>query len=323
MNICFLDNNKVGYTHDDLQKNLIRGAERAVINLALTLENLGHKITVLNHTKKKSYFKNVRWLNINEYNESEFFDIAITNNDFRCFDKVKSNKKVAISHSIQTIEKFIRKKQLVSYIKHKPKILLLSNYHKKKRSNLLRIFGSDIISWSVDDLFLNTKLIQVDKKKAIFTSYIDRNLELLISIWKNYIFTKNKEIKLFITPHNKNFSNFNIFNRKFGNQNELINDLISSKVLLVPGHKAELFCIAAEEARELCIPVVTLGIGALSERIKHNITGFIAKNEKQFAEYTLELFNNENKWNEIRNNLIKIRGISNWNKSAKDFLHKL
>ena len=104
---------------------------------------------------------------------------------------------------------------------------------------------------------------------------------------------------------------------------ELINDLISSKVLLVPGHKAELYCIAAEEARELCIPVVTLGIGALSERIKHNITGFIAKNEKQFAEYTLELFNNENKWNEIRNNLIKIRGISNWNKSAKDFLQKL
>ena len=54
-------------------------------------------------------------------------------------------------------------------------------------------------------------------------------------------------------------------------------DLIKSKVLLVPGHKAELYCIAAEEARELCIPIVTLGIGSLSERVEHGITGFVAK----------------------------------------------
>ena len=59
----------------------------------------------------------------------------------------------------------------------------------------------------------------------------------------------------------------------------MVKDMLKSKVLLVPGHKSELFCIAAEEARELCIPIITLGIGSLSERVEHGVTGYIAKNK--------------------------------------------
>ena len=38
MNICFLDNNNISYDHNDLNSNKIRGAERALINLVLTLK---------------------------------------------------------------------------------------------------------------------------------------------------------------------------------------------------------------------------------------------------------------------------------------------
>ena len=50
--------------------------------------------------------------------------------------------------------------------------------------------------------------------------------------------------------------------------------------MLVPGHKGEVFCLAAEEARELCIPIVTLGYGSLYERVIHNKTGFLAKKHR-------------------------------------------
>ena len=43
-----------------------------------------------------------------------------------------------------------------------------------------------------------------------------------------------------------------IFKKLQKNQKELIHDIQTSRVMLVPGHKAELFCLAAEEARELC-----------------------------------------------------------------------
>tara|TARA_B100000965_G_scaffold359275_1_gene339204 strand:+ start:3467 stop:4438 length:972 start_codon:yes stop_codon:yes gene_type:complete len=323
MNICFLDNNPISYDQTHLESNTIRGAEKSLINLALEFEKLGHKITVLNNIETNKTYRNIRWININYYNENINFDVAITNNDLNNFDKIKSHKKIAISHSIQSIEKFIRKKQLIAYLKYRPKIFLLGNYHKKKRSYLLRMFGSDIISWSVDNIFINTKLQNVDPYKAIFTSYVDRNLDLLISIWINYIFQKNNKLKLYVTPNNKDNTKFNIYNRNFGTQKELINDLITSKVFLVPGHKAELFCIAAEEARELCIPTVTLGIGSLSERIIHNKTGFIAKDENEFSNYTLELFSDINIWNEIRNNLLSMRNKKNWKIIAEDIYKKI
>ena len=58
----------------------------------------------------------------------------------------------------------------------------------------------------------------------------------------------------------------------------MIDDIKKSRIFLIPGHKAELFCLSAQEAKELCVPIVTLGIGSLSERVIHGKTGFIAKN---------------------------------------------
>ena len=99
--------------------------------------------------------------------------------------------------------------------------------------------------------------------------------------------------------------------------------MLKSKVLLVPGHKGELFCIAAEEARELCIPIITLGIGSLSERVEHGITGFIAKNNDEFADFTLNIFNNYNLWKELRNNLLNLRGSKKWKTVTSNLLKQL
>ena len=89
--------------------------------------------------------------------------------------------------------------------------------------------------------------------------------------------------------------------------------------MLVPGHKGEIFCLAAE-ARELCVPIVTLGIGSLSERVDHGVTGFIAKNEIEFAEFALNILNDNNLWQKLRNNLIKIRGSKTWRMVAKKLM---
>jgi len=318
MNICFLDNFELPYNSYDLNSNKIRGAENIIINLSRELSILGHKVTVFNNVEDDKIIENVKWSNINKLNQKDLdYDVAFTNNDIGLFKKINSKKKIAFSHSLQTIEKFIRKKQLLPYLKYKPKIVLLSNYHKNNRNIFLKMFGSIRLDWSVDHLFINTKINNDNKDNiAIFTSRPDRNLNLLIDIWKKYIFTKKNKYKLLITPNNENLEEFNIFHRKFDNKQNMINDLLSSKIFLVPGHKSELFCIAAEEARELCIPIVTLGIGALSERVEHGITGFVAKNDKEFSNYTIDLFNDQSLWNEIRNNLIKKRGRNSWNKTA-------
>ena len=225
---------------------------------------------------------------------------------------------------MQSIEKFIRKKQFLAYFKHRPQIFLIGDYHKQKRSKLISLFGTKVLELATDDIFIETNLInKIDPHLAIFTSRSDRNLNRLINIWKNHINPKYKKGKLLITPTNNINEENSIFFRKIGTKELLIKDLLRSRIFLIPGHKAELYCLAAEEARELCIPIVTLGIGSLSERVIHNNTGFIAKNDEEFSNYTIELFENNYLWNKFRSNLINLRGTKKWELSAKKFLESI
>ena len=202
---------------------------------------------------------------------------------------------------------------------------MLSEYHKQNTSKITTLFGSIRIDLSVDLAFINSKLNEnIDNNLSIFTSRADRNLDLLLNIWKELIYPKFNTAKLLITPPLNNLANsHNISFRRTDNQNYMIEDIKKSRIFLIPGHKAELFCLAAEEARELCVPIVTLGIGCLSERIIHEKTGFAAKNNVEFSDYVIELYKNDDLWNKIRNNLIETRGKNTWCNVAKDLLAKI
>ena len=318
MRICFLDKTDFTYSYKDIYSPKLRGAETVLINLSKCLSKLGHEVTVFNNCKDEYYEKNYNWMHIDKANADKNFDIAIANNDIRFFNTIQSNKKFVLSHSIYTIEKFIRKNQLIPFLKNKPTFLLLGNYHKSKMSKFCTLFGSRIIDYGLDEIFLNSEINnELNSNQSIFFSRQDRNLDILIDAWKNFIYPKIKGAKLLITPKNdRSLENFGIFDRKFADQKSLINDLVSSRIAIIPGHKAELYCLAAEEAKELCLPIVTLGIGSLSERVKHNYNGLIAKDKNDLSNLVVELYKNNQLWNELRNNLIASRGNKKWEKAA-------
>lgn len=325
MKICFLDKTIFEYDFNDKYSPLLRGAETILINLSKSISLLGHEVFVFNNCRKNIKNNNYHWNSINQLlNKNNYFDVAITNADANLLNLVNAKKKIVLSYSLQPIEKFLRKKQLFSYIKHRPKIFLLGEYHKKKRSIFLSLFGSEIYTPGIDDIFLESKIkFPKHSNQAIFASRSDRNLNILLEIWNNYILTKSTNYKLLITPNNED-ANFlkkkNIYFRKMDLKGNLIKDLLSSKMMLVPGHKAELFCLAAEEARELCLPIITLGIGSLKERVEHGKTGFIAKNYSEFAQYTLDLFKQDDLYNNLVKNLLELRGSKSWLNAAKNFL---
>jgi len=327
MNICFLDNTNFSYNSNDLNSSKLRGAETVLINLATSLSNLNHQVSIINNCPKNEKIENINWININSLKNKNIYDLAISNNDSNLFDKIVSKKKILLSHSVQPIEKFIRKKQLLSYFRHKPKVALLGKYHLTKRNYFTRIFGFFYMHYGVDQIFCNTKLLEfklIDKFQAIFTSRPDRNLELLIEIWSKKINPILNQAKLLVTPNSLDYNlKSNIYTRELGSRENMIRDLIKSRMIILPGHKAELFCLAAEEARELCLPILTLGIGSLSERVDHNKTGLIAKNKNELAEYVIELFTNDNLWFSLRSNLLKLRNSRSWDYCAKEFLKNI
>jgi len=329
MKIFFLENTSVIFNSSDRYDNKIRGGESVLINLSENLAKLGHDVCVFNNCyKDKEIINSVTWQKISLLKNNLInnkCDIAITQADANLLKLVKSKNNFLLSHSVQTIEKFIRKKQIISFIKFKPKVIVASDYHWTTRSFITSMYGKIRLFWSVDNIFISEALnSSIPPKKAIFTTRPDRNLKKLIKIWNQKIYPFAKDSFLYVTPpYEIKDEDINIKLRTLGNQKILLNNLKNTRVMLVPGHKGEIFCIAAQEAAEMCIPIVTFGIGALSERVEHNKTGFIAKNDDEFAMYSLKLLNDEKIWNKFRNNLFELRGKKTWLESAKKLEHFL
>ena len=143
------------------------------------------------------------------------------------------------------------------------------------------------------------------------------------------IFPVNNEFKLYITPGLIDYSNYhisnNIFLRTIGSRTDMIDELKNYRGLTYLGHKSDIFTLTAEEAIKLCLPVVTFGIGSLKERVAHMETGFIAKNDEEFADYTIKLLNNDNFYLDLKRKMYKKRKENNWdfiaNQWAEYFLN--
>ena len=187
MKICFVDKTDFKYSFTDKYSPKLRGAETTLINLSYNLKLLGCDIYVFNNCSKEYIENNYYWTDISKINLSEItFDVAISNGDINLLNNINSKKKYAISYSIQSLEKFIRKKQTKAFFKNKPKIVFIGKYHSSKRPFLTRIYGHRYLRLAVDDIFNNTKIDKdVDNYKAIFTSRPDRNLKTLLDIWKS------------------------------------------------------------------------------------------------------------------------------------------
>ena len=325
MKIYFIERS-IPFDSTDIDKPFIGGSEKTLINISNELANYENLlIKVFNLTNSKKIINNVEWNNIDNISVNDQPDILIGMSDANLLSLFNCKKNYLWSHSIQPIEKFLRKKQLFPYIKNRPIMILEGNYHFKKRSFFTSMFGKKILPIAVDYDFINFKIDEkyIPNKRAIFTTRPDRNLDFLINCWIS-ISSKTDKSNLYINPpfdltdeHKK----LGIKLRNKGDKLDLINELASTRVMLNPGHKGEVFCLAAEEARELCIPVVTLGIGSLYERVEHGVTGFIAKNRNEFINYTIKILNDDNFYITLKKNLMKKRNIRSYKNVANDLLN--
>ena len=325
--IYFLENS-FDYNANDLNSSSIGGSEKTLINISNELAKDNKFIVkVFNNTSKPSIINNVYWHNLNQINNHDNCDFVIAMSDANLFNKLSCKNNYLWSHSIQSIEKFLRKKQFLPFFKYKPTMILEGHYHFNQRSLFTSFFGKKILKLAPDYDFINVNvdINFIPAPKAIFTTKSDRNLDILINSWFQ-IKIKVPKSKLFINPpyelNDIEIKN-DIFLRQKGNKDLLINDLMQSRLFITPGHKTEVFCLAAEEARELCIPIVTLGHGSLYERVEHGITGFIAKDKKEFISYAIDILCNDDLFLKLRKNLFNKRNSRNFVQVKNDFIELL
>tara|TARA_A100001011_G_scaffold390179_1_gene473087 strand:- start:392 stop:1375 length:984 start_codon:yes stop_codon:yes gene_type:complete len=322
MQIVLIENSKKIYDGHSRNNFELRGAELAIINYSEELVKKGNHVTVLNNCKREILINGVYYKNINDIKSKFSCDVAIVNSDANYFKYVDSKKNFLLSHSIQNFEKFVRNKQFVAFIKYKPTVLCFSKYQYDKRNFITSLFGKKIIIPSIDNDFYSFKLQSKINQNAIFYSRFDRNGKYVIDIWKKIFPQLNNNSKLYINSEfskETDLNKYNIKKKAYMEKNKLIEFLSNFRILIIPGHKGEVFCNVAEEAKALCIPIVTLGIGALKERVINNYNGYVCNSFLDFEEKILTLMNNDEIYMKFKKNLFKDRGSRKW----EDTVNKL
>ena len=330
--VIVIDNSDLLYTGEDIDGTVVRGTEASLILLSEQFVKMGISVDYCNSTQKKSQVNGVNYFNKNKIIKNKQYDLAIVISDANEFRRVSSVKKAVFSNSNQPIEKFIRKKQLFPFLKYKPTLITLCDYQYKKRSFFTSFYGKQTIPITVDPKFLNIDIDQnfLPEKKVVYNIRSNRNLDRLIKIWCDKIFPFNEDFKLYITPNLIDYKDFhkknNIFLRTIGSRSEMIDEMKNYRALTYLGHKSDIFTLTAEEAIKMCLPVITFGIGSLKERVTHNETGFIAKNDQEFADYTIKLLNDDDFYLDLKSKMKNKRKENNWefiaNKWASFFLNE-
>ena len=330
--VIIIDNSDLSYSGEDINGTVVRGTETSLILLSEQFIRMGINVDYCNTIQKKNKVNGVNYFNKNKIIKNKQYDLAIVISDANEFRRVSSVKKAVFSNSNQPIEKFIRKKQLFPFLKYKPTLITLCDYQYKKRSFFTSFYGKKTIPITVDPKFLNIEVDQnfLPEKKVVYNIRSNRNLDRLIKIWCDKIFPFNEDFKLYITPNLIDYKDFhkknNIFLRTIGSRSEMIDEMKNYRALTYLGHKSDIFTLTAEEAIKMCLPVITFGIGSLKERVTHNETGFIAKNDQEFADYTIKLLNDDDFYLDLKSKMKNKRKENNWefiaNKWVSFFLNE-
>ena len=324
--IIIIDNSDLSYSGNDINGTLVRGTEASLILLSEQFVRMGINVDYCNSIQKKSKVNGVNYFNKNDIVKQKQYDLAIAISDANEFRRVSTLKKAVFSNSNQPIEKFLRKKQLLPFLKFKPTLITLCDYQYKKRSFFTSFYGKKTIPITVDPKFLDIEIDQnfLPEKKVVYNIRSNRNLNHLIKIWCDKIFPSNNDFKLYITPNLIDYNNFhkknNIFLRTIGSRSEMIDEMKNYRALTYLGHKSDIFTLTAEEAIKMCLPVVTFGIGSLKERVSHNETGFIAKNDQEFADYTIKLLKDDDFYLDLKKKMKNKRKENNWEFIANEWV---
>ena len=320
--LLFVDN---GIEFDSLtfRQKPLGGAEVAFVSLVEALAKIGYEVVVYNNCVHKGIKNNVSWKKLNSDIEKENFDVLVVNRGDKFLNFRKSCKKRIfwIHNPASYLLKF---RYLSKLFLNKFKIIFSSEFHKKTYPNWAPAQEKIIIPYGVEKKNI-IKVNKTPKLNVIFTSNPTRELIWVLNIWKNRIHPQIQKAKLNIYGGTNTYGNFglkhsqnmnNILNyakslKNFGirvraplSREILYNKIKNSRLLIYRGTNDETFCMSVAEAQCLGIPCVVGDFGSLKERVINNSTGFVCKDENEFANKTIKLLQDDSTWMKMHQNLV-------------------
>lgn len=299
----------------------LRGTESTLARFAEALAQRGHEVAVYNGVKEHSKYRNVSWRPLAERRDQSA-GVAISVNKARLFNGVTAPTKILWSHNPATLSRLIRKDGFIALYRHRPHLVVMGAYHASRISRLLPFRSRRVLYHGSDvPADLSHPWTGVPAPRAVFSSVPYRGAAWVAGLWPEVRDgTPAAELDIYASALpgiSAGDVPGGVKLRGTVPREVLLRELRAARVMLLPGHRDETFCMAAAEATEIGVPIVTLGIGSLRERVKHGVTGYIATNREEFIAYARAILSDDVLWRRLNKNCIEDRSLTNWDKCAE------
>jgi glycosyltransferase involved in cell wall biosynthesis len=315
------------FSGETMRSASLGGIESSIVQLSEALARRGHDVTVFNGVSSERREFGVQWRPVGEALDQSRGEIGIAVASPMAFGETSFRSRIFWLHNPLKSWRTIRRGDVGQLLANRPHFVICGRYHATRVPRWLPSRGRTIIHHGIqEDFFRREPAPEAPQPRAIFTSQPYRGLDWLLGLWG--------EIKRLVPA-----AAFDVFAPKIHQaaanarrhalegvsfrgsiaRADLAHELATARVQLIPGHRDETYCLAAAEATAAGVPIVTLGVGSLSERVRDGETGFIARNRDEFIARTAALLSDDALWSVMHRNCLSESSLTTWDARAEEW----
>ncbi|MCZ6763688.1 MAG: glycosyltransferase, partial [Alphaproteobacteria bacterium] len=200
----------------------------------------------------------------------------------------------------------------------RPAIVFIGAYHATTCPTWVPDGGRAVIPYGVPEQFRNAMPGQgMPGPRAVFTSNPLRGLDWLLDLWAESIqpHVEGASLHVFSGPtvygqvgadkavemqavldKAAALTDKGVVLRGPVPKRQLIEEFRQARAMVYRGTSDETFCLAVAEAQAMGVPCVVRNFGSMPERVDDGRTGFVAKDEADFAAAAVELLRDDALW---------------------------
>jgi glycosyltransferase involved in cell wall biosynthesis len=305
---------------DPLQAGL-GGTEQAIVYLTAALARRGHRVQVAGGCAIFRGYEGVEWLPPGPTPKAA---VTVAINDARLLPPDPGTPVVWFHNEVE-FSRELRKRRMRPLWKHRPAAVFIGAEQARLASRMLPFRARAIIPYGLPPQILAAAPAGAPPgPQALFTSQAYRGLRPVIDMWRNQVAPQVRAARLTALIGAGDLRAYRALAEgersitigpRIGND-AVLETLRATRLLLAPGHRSETFCLAAAEAIAMGVPVVTLGIGSLKERVANSVTGFICRDWREMAERTRALLTDDALWRRMQSAGLATRTNNDWDRAA-------
>jgi hypothetical protein len=297
------------------------GTEQAIIHLTNALAALGETVTVIGGSATPRVLNGVIWqpsLSVAEGPASlPGTDVTVAINDARLLPRGAPGPAIWFHNEVEFGKEF-RRGRLPALLRARPTAIFIGTEQAQAAPRALPFRRRVIIPYGLSNRILAAPPTAAPPPPAaMFTSQAYRGLKNVLAMWQKDVAPElpGARFRAYIAAGDVPAFAPLVSHPGVAVAARIGNDAVLAQLLQT--RVSETFCLAAAEAIALGVPVVTLGIGSLKERVRDGVDGFICRDFAEMAARTRALLTDDALWRRMQAAGIAARADRGWSNVAQ------